>query len=50
MSKGKKATTQPKNRNAVHKHGGNRAGSHAPARPRRSSQTAGKDPHRGSSE
>jgi len=46
MSKGKKQTTQPKNRDAVGKHGGNRAGTHR-ARPHRSSQAAGKDPQRG---
>jgi hypothetical protein len=50
MSKASKATREPEKKDSKGEHGGNRAGSRKEEaeRPKRSSQAAGKDPHRGS--
>lgn len=49
MAKGDKATAQPGQQESAGEHGGNRGGDHDQERkpPKQSSQSAGKDPHRG---
>jgi hypothetical protein len=50
MAKGSKATADPEKGDSKGEHGGNRAGGRKEEaeQPKRSSQAAGKDPHRGS--
>ena len=52
MAKGRKATADPEKRDSKGEHGGNRAGGRKEEadneQPKRSSQAAGKDTHRGS--
>ena len=50
MPEGSKATTEPEKRDSKGEHGGNRAGERRKEaeEPKRGSQAAGKDPHRGS--